>query len=280
MTDLLAVRGLGVVIGFLIGAAFMAWLGSGPARALFFWEEWKRFKKWLYFRKKEENCWKSLRVALEGDRGNALINRVTGADMAEGRKSYSTLYPEGLLKPDSEPGSVAEELRAGLGADMNYATGDPSCSICHGCGSVKSYSDPSGEIRCICTHRRRSKKPALPVGIPEGTPEADPTGGDDPDLGRQAQAAARSRLPFLDIPGAEADYVLRTAAVTIPAIRQDLECLGVVAFQVNAQMKAALISKPYALSDRRAAWHEEGDPVLFDEFGHLLEGGRDEDKIG
>lgn len=61
MIETITGKVLGILIGFALGAAFMAWMGSEPAKALFSRKKWRSFRK-------GPDLWKSIRVAPE-DRG-------------------------------------------------------------------------------------------------------------------------------------------------------------------------------------------------------------------
>ncbi len=206
---------LGMVIGFAIGAAFMAWMGAEDARALF-------------FRKRKK------RPGLLYEHPQRLIDRVMGVDKRRG-------------DPMKHHGGGHYSRPVDFKADI------PSCPICHGCGSVKSISEPSGEVPCTC----KLLRDVYEDSTVELTLEQS----------RAAAARARGESP-------EAYVTVRVEDIVQSRVKQTMERQHIETMRVPAQVAANLTGKTFKVPgmEMRPVFHEEGDPNLRDEFGHLLEG--------
>ena len=189
MIETIAGKALGILLGFALGAAFMAWMGSGSAKALFSRKKWRSFRK-------GPDLWKSIRVAPE-DRG------------------CSEKFPD-------------------LNKSKNFRTGIPDCPICGGLGYTQSLFK-AGQTICTCTFKRKL---------------------------------------YDRVTGADMYVTVHIDDIVRPKFKAMMEAKGVEKVAVTAQVAAELTGKTFKIPEQpmRAVWHEEGDPHLFDEFGHLLEG--------
>jgi len=248
MIEDIAAKVLGMLIGFLLGAIYMAWMGSDPARSLFFWKR-KQPEIPGEIPKMKDHSGGHYSRPVDFDSpdcpicyGRGIVPTLSGSDPCPCREDKVASDSQKLVDRVKDTG-------------MNYRTGDPDCPICHGEGHVHSLSAPVGSsvVPCSCKLLRDlDADDIVKLTIEQSLEVAAWIRAEDPE-------------PYVTV---HVEDIVR------PKIKAMLEKKGVETIPVMARNAAYLTGQTFKLpeADPHAVYHEEGDPHLRDEFGHLLEG--------